>query len=53
MGKKQHQSDKLYLTTQEWKYFFCLYFLFCWRECEHDYLLGAAANITKRFWSDK
>jgi len=22
MGKKQHQSDKLYLTTQEWKYFF-------------------------------
>jgi len=22
MGRKQHQSDKLYLTTQEWKYFF-------------------------------
>jgi len=22
MGRKQHQSDKLWLTTQEWKYFF-------------------------------
>ena len=22
MGRKQHQSDKLYLSTQEWKYFF-------------------------------
>ena len=22
MGRKQHQADKLWLTTQEWKYFF-------------------------------
>jgi hypothetical protein len=22
MGRKQHQGDKLWLTTQEWKYFF-------------------------------